>query len=200
MTSSQRERAGTQVVTEVPITVERAYRVLNVAPDASALTIKQAYRKLVKRWHPDLQQPGTRAHAESTEMGRILNEAYALIQHAPLRYQKATRAANYRPPETRAADAAWEQIMFRQALRSDMNTPPRMDRVEYWVRFGCGAILGCFIAFAVSLDVLSYPTTHRAYPDAIMIPIFLGIVVLCGSGSARYGDRFWYFMFRARDL
>lgn len=31
-----------------------AYRVLGVPLSATALTIKQTYRKLMKRWHPDL--------------------------------------------------------------------------------------------------------------------------------------------------
>ncbi len=34
-----------------------AYEVLDVPVIASAGSIKQAYRKLVKRWHPDAHKP-----------------------------------------------------------------------------------------------------------------------------------------------
>jgi hypothetical protein len=67
-----------------------------------------------------------------------------------------------------------------------------MDRVEFWVRFVCGAIFGFGVAFILLLDVLSYPRSHKAYSDAVTVPIFLLIVVAFGYGSARLGDRFWY--------
>src|SRR5215469_10078647 len=145
-------------MTDAGLTLERAYRVLDVAPSASALAIKQAYRKLLKRWHPDLQKAGTQAYAESTEMSRRINEAFALVQHAPLRYQRVTNLKTEDTPAKQAENSAWQDFILKQALRADANTPPRMDRLEYAVRFVCGAILGCFVAFAASLDVLSYPT------------------------------------------
>lgn len=179
-------------MTEAPITTERAYRVLNVAPDASALAIKHAYRELLKRWHPDLQQAGTTAHAESTEMSRRINEAFALIQHAPLRYGRFASTGNVSPQAKQTQNGAWQEFILRQALRAEAKTPPRMDRVEFWVRFVCGAILGFGVAFVLSLDLLSYPRSQKAYSDAVTVPIFLLIVVAFGYGSARLGDRFWY--------
>lgn len=179
-------------MTEAPITIERAYRVLNAAPDASALAIKHAYRKLLKRWHPDLQQAGTTAHSESTEMSRRINEAYALIQHAPLRYGRFASGKNVSPQAKETQNAAWQEFILRQALRAEVNAQTHMDRVEFWVRFVCGAIFGCGVAFVLSLDVLSYPGSQKAYPDAVTVPVFLLIVVALGYGSARLGDRFWY--------
>lgn len=182
------QKTGNEKMSEQPLTMERAYRVLNIAPNASALAIKQGYRKLLKRWHPDLQQVGTTAHAESTEMSRRINEAYALIQHAPLRYERFASAKNTGPQPKQTESAAWQDFILRQAMRADVNTPQRMDRVEFWVRFVCGAIFGCGVAFVLSLDVL----TEHAYPAAVTVPIFLLIVVAFGYGSARFGDRFWY--------
>lgn len=179
-------------MTEAPITIERAYRVLNVAPDASALAIKHAYRELLKRWHPDLQQAGTTAHAESTEMSRRINEAYALIQHAPLRYGRFASTKNVSPQAKQTQNGAWQEFILRQALRAEAKSAPRMDRLEFWVRFVCGAIFGFGVAFVLSLDLLSYPRSQKAYSDAVMVPIFLLIVVAFGYGSARLGDRFWY--------
>ena len=179
-------------MSDQPLTMERAYRVLNLAPNASALAIKQEYRKLLKRWHPDLQQAGTTAHAESTEMSRRINEAYALIQHAPLRYERFASAKNTGPQPKQTENAAWQDFILRQTMRSHVKTPQRMDRVEFWVRFVCGAIFGFGVAFVLSLDLLSYPRRGHAYPDAVIVLIFLLIVVAFGYGSARLGDRFWY--------
>jgi DnaJ-domain-containing protein 1 len=158
------ERTGNRKMSDQPLTMERAYRVLNIAPNASALAIKQAYRKLLKRWHPDLQQAGTTAHAESTEMSRRINEAYALIQHAPLRYERFASAKNTGPQPKQTESTAWQDFILRQAMRSHVKTPQRMDRVEFWVRFVCGAIFGGGAAFVLSLDVLSDPRMHT-YPD-----------------------------------
>ena len=180
------------------MTMERAYRVLNVPPESSALAIKQAYRKLLKRWHPDLQKSGTTAQAESTEMTRRINEAYALIEHAPLRYKSSVTAKNNLSHSSHAADSAWQDFFFKEALRADTNTPPRMDRVEFWVRFVCGAILGCAVAFAVSLEALaiSDPLSRNSNLDGIIVATLFLIVIAFGYGSARLGDRFWYLFFR----
>ena len=77
--------------------LKKAYRVLDVPPTASALAIKSNYRKLIKRWHPD--RPATRAAtaSEAMVMTKILNEAYALIENAPLRYYEAGQAAKASP-------------------------------------------------------------------------------------------------------
>jgi DnaJ-class molecular chaperone len=40
---------------------KHAYQVLGVPRYASAHAIKAAYRKLVKRWHPDLYTPAHRS-------------------------------------------------------------------------------------------------------------------------------------------
>lgn len=125
-------------------------------------------------------------------MSRRINEAYALIHHAPLRYERFASAKNSDQQPKHTESAAWQDFILRQAMRPDVSTPQRMDRVEFWVRFVCGAIFGFFVAFVLSLDVLSYPRTGHAYPGAVTVPVFLLIVVGFGYGSARFGDRFWY--------
>jgi curved DNA-binding protein CbpA len=51
-----------------------AYRVLDVPLEASANAIKVSYRKLMKRWHPDLFAAGSAEQAEATQMTRLINE------------------------------------------------------------------------------------------------------------------------------
>jgi curved DNA-binding protein CbpA len=47
-------------------------------PDASPSQIKQAYKSLVKKWHPDLfvNQP---QQVEAQEKIRLINEAYGVL-------------------------------------------------------------------------------------------------------------------------
>ncbi len=56
----------------------RAYNILGLKPDASPSQIKQAYKSLVKKWHPDLfiNQP---QQVEAEEKIRSINEAYGIL-------------------------------------------------------------------------------------------------------------------------
>ena len=56
-------------------------RTLQVEPTASAEEIKKSYRRLVKRYHPDLQGPLDDIEAEAMQ-GKVssLNEAYSTIK------------------------------------------------------------------------------------------------------------------------
>jgi curved DNA-binding protein CbpA len=66
--------------------LKHAYQILGVPLFASIPTIRQAHRKLIKRWHPDLYANKTSDHTEATRMTKLIIEAYAAIQNAPLRY------------------------------------------------------------------------------------------------------------------
>src|SRR5690242_3102617 len=66
--------------------LKKAYRVLDVPTTASALAIKSNYRKLIKRWHPDRPARGSTTEVEAMTMTKAINEAYTLIENAPLRY------------------------------------------------------------------------------------------------------------------
>ncbi len=53
------------------------YEVLNISPMASDEDVKRAYRKLARRYHPDLNPEATR---HSKEHFCIINEAYAHLK------------------------------------------------------------------------------------------------------------------------
>jgi hypothetical protein len=76
--------------------VRHAYRVLGVSTDAEAVSIKRAYRHLLMRWHPDHYTSGTPDHVEATQMARLINEAYEVVEHAPLRNYVATNTVTQR--------------------------------------------------------------------------------------------------------
>ena len=97
--------------------LRHAYQVLGVPTDSSEPSIRKAYRRLVKRWHPDLYPNGTLAHVEATHMTRLMNEAYSAIAHAPLRYHTKTypnqaRERSWQTPSPLVNEPAW--INYKQ--------------------------------------------------------------------------------------
>lgn len=169
--------------------VEQAYRVLGVSLEASAGAIKQSYRKLVKRWHPDLYKAGTDAHAEASQMTRLLNEAYSVASHAPLRYQRTAPSTPYRRSDWHPTAAT------TNAERSRVRSGPRMDRIEFWVRFVCGGMLGIVMGWewAVSRSLRSKDVSMTVWMAGTAL-----FAVVFGLVSARFGDPFWHSMFRDR--
>ena len=59
------------------------YQILGVEPDADAKSIKEAYRKLALRYHPDRNRDDATAAARMKE----INEAYAVLSHPDKRRQ-----------------------------------------------------------------------------------------------------------------
>ena len=57
--------------------IDDPYKVLGVSRDASDEEIKQAYRKLAKKYHPDLN-PGDEEAARTLQ---AVNAAYEQIKH-----------------------------------------------------------------------------------------------------------------------
>ena len=169
---------------------EQAYRVLGIPRDASAHAIKQAYRKLVKRWHPDLYKSGTAEHSEASQMTRLLNEAYSVVSHAPLRYQRSDRSTPYRGTEWRPP------VATTSPERSSVRPLPRMDRIEFWIRFVCGAMVGIVMGWewAVSRSLRSKDVSMTLWLAGTAL-----FAVVFGLVSARFGDPFWHSMFRDRS-
>ena len=172
--------------TEPQITRQHhAYELLEVSPSASAQTIKQAYRRMVKRWHPDLYPPGTTAYAEATQMTKAINEAYALIERAPLRYYDSIPIdRSYVRESPQAEQAATFRSIGMMAAQFH-----RPDRLEFWVRFVCGAAFGAFISLRLVI--------YMQKPTSVVFTILVGALV-CAFGAARGGDKFWHSILRVR--
>jgi DnaJ-class molecular chaperone len=56
--------------------VIQAYATLEMPPDASLAEVKQAYRDLVKVWHPDRFSHDADLHRKAQEKMKALNDAY----------------------------------------------------------------------------------------------------------------------------
>ena len=157
--------------------LKRAYEVLGIPFSASAASIKKSYRRIAKRWHPDLYPAGTPSHFEATRMMKLINEAYSLVEHAPLRNHIETHS----PPQ-KSTQAAHNSDKDRK--KEDWQTLPLNDRFGFWIRFVCGAIIGGLVGLRLLLIFFDQP---------VLLLVFTGGLVLgCGLGSAKYGDRFWH--------
>ena len=62
----------------------RAFAVLEIAPDAGPAEIRRAYRRLVRRWHPDRFANDPQGRAEATERLRVINRAYEVVSNGTL--------------------------------------------------------------------------------------------------------------------
>jgi len=131
--------------------LNHAYQILGVPLSASAPSIKQTYRKLVKRWHPDPYPGGTPDQAEAARMTTLINEAYTAIESAPLRYYTETNPL----AAGRSRQATRPSTNESTGIRNE--TLPRTDRLEHWVRFVCGALFGTLVSFRLVLEFFDQP-------------------------------------------
>jgi hypothetical protein len=160
--------------------LKHAYQVLGLPLSATPLAIKQSYRTLVKRWHPDVYACGTQKQADATQMTKMLNESYALIQDAPLRYNVGAFREDY------------------SASRPPVNNPdyPKVDSifkfswVEFWLRFAIGAIWGAFFGFRFGLR-LYMGVIPVSDPDKAFFACIIVSTVVWAFIVATAGDKFW---------
>jgi hypothetical protein len=167
--------------------LRHAYQVLGVPTDAAAPSIKHAYWRLVKRWHPDLYANGTPAHVEATRMTKLINEAYLAVAHAPLRYHVETC-----PNQTKRGKSQPPSPSTGERIRMTVDKIPQTDRIEFWVRFVCGAFFGVFLVLDMFFSVMPDSFQHSGALALGGVGLTLG----CGFAAARYGDKFWYWIFR----
>lgn len=59
--------------------IARAYKILGLQPTASFAEVKQAYKILVKKWHPDLFVNQPQMQKQAQEKMRLINDAYNIL-------------------------------------------------------------------------------------------------------------------------
>jgi DnaJ domain len=162
--------------------VRHAYELLGIPYASYSPAIKQAYRKMAKRWHPDLFAQGSREQQQASEMMQRINEAYEEIKDAPLRYfvpRPADRTAHNPQP------TPWP----RPTNPSPANTT-KPDRIEFWTRFVFGAFVGLLLSSRMWIIFDRSP---------ILAGLFSIVLILAaGYAAGRQGDRYWYSLFGAR--
>ncbi len=173
--------------------LQHDYEVLDLPKTASAQQIKQSYRQLTKRWHPDLYQPGSPQQAEATQMMGIINQSYQRIATAPLRYYNS----RFQPPvEPYAEHMPYVDVVRPQVppdfFRRQRSEPPaKLHWFEFWIRFFFGAIFGLFMGF-YGVARLGVNNWHS------LTLIIAAEMIVFGVLSGIYGDDFWLGAFRRR--
>jgi len=99
------------------INIQESLRILELEPTADIDVVRRAYRRQVKRWHPDqfAQQPAIQAQAE--ERLKRINQAYRNLRNR-LESQQASR------PHDKAHSAAQKETQD-QAKSAGPQPPPR---------------------------------------------------------------------------
>ena len=132
------------------------YQLLGVRSGASAAEITSAYRRAMKRSHPDRVHPDRRVAAE--ELAKLLNRAYATLANPITRqsYDRSVRAqemqdqlmrryvGGFGGPGIGGADP------FAQALRREMSPAERADQR----RAERSAMLSLLLIFVVATAVV----------------------------------------------
>jgi hypothetical protein len=82
-------------------------------------------------------------------MTRLINEAYSAIAHAPLHYHvetysSQTKGKGSQPPSPSASER----------IRMTAEKIPKTERLEFWVRFVCGAFFGVFLILDMVFSVM----------------------------------------------
>ena len=119
------------------------YQVLGVSRDASDEEIKRAYRRLAKKYHPDMN-PGHEEEA-AKKMNEI-NAAYDQIKNPEKAQQEAYRqqgAGGYGNPYGNPFGggygdpfSAWYEAQRRQQEEYNRTTPPEMQAARNYINFG----------------------------------------------------------------
>jgi len=89
------------------------YKILEIEKDASEEEIKLAYRRLAKKYHPDLNKTDSKAKDKFIK----LHEAYETLSDPQTR--KIYDQAGYNPRNIDLSDLLWRNnsIRFREMLR-----------------------------------------------------------------------------------
>jgi len=90
------------------------YEVLGVPRDADQDAIRRAYRKLARKYHPDLN-----SDSDAEDRFKELGEAYEVLSDPEKRERYDRLGANWRQQEQETPDANFEEFFARQGFGSD---------------------------------------------------------------------------------
>jgi curved DNA-binding protein CbpA len=156
--------------------LKQAYALMQLDLSATALTIKQRYRRMASLWHPDKHPLNAPQQLAATEKMKAINAAYELICHAPLRYHIVSH-----PKVNERADTRNQKHPERQWTPSE--SAPFNDNLEYWFRFIIGAFLGFMFALKLSAD---------GVPGAGFY--FIALPLFAGWACATFANDIWLYL------
>lgn len=143
-----------------------ALYVLELGSYAGEGEIKDAYRALVKVWHPDRFPGDAKLKAAAEEKLKALNVAYVfLTSGAPRRPRPQPAGQTYKAessqaaPPSRHAASAWGP---RASVRRH-RLMPSMSMLVMCGALACGVLIAVLLLTSVDSTLASDPTTGRVY-------------------------------------
>ena len=97
------------------------YAILGIPPDASEPQVRQAYRRLAMRYHPD-RHPDE----QTSERMRRINEAWHILS-SPIRRRRYDTDATHGPTPSAAASRTWAQA-WTTPMRPGAAATPSVPR------------------------------------------------------------------------
>jgi curved DNA-binding protein len=95
----------------MPLSYTDYYEVLGVPRDADADTIRRSYRKLARKYHPDLN-----SDSDAEERFKEVGEAYEVLSDAEKRERYDRLGARWREAEHEAPDESFEDFFTQQGF------------------------------------------------------------------------------------
>lgn len=155
--------------------MEKYYSVLGLTPNASLKDIKQAYRDLVRIWHPDRFQQDERLKLKTQETLKEINEAYdILIKY----YESRSSRSAYQSSETTYSSKTerQDQTTSQQGFSRNHESSSRQhEQKDSWFKTWKEFYYGEFTP--------SDPPPRKSYPplttrDKIIISIVIGPIII----------------------
>jgi curved DNA-binding protein len=101
-------------LTQMALAYTDYYEVLGVPRDADQDAIRRAYRKLARKYHPDLNSDG-----DAEDRFKELGEAYEVLSDPEKRERYDRLGANWRQQEQETPEADFEEFFTRQGFGTD---------------------------------------------------------------------------------
>lgn len=130
------------------MSVERALAVMELTPDASWEQIRQAYRELVKVWHPDRFPGDEKFKLRATRKMQEINTAYQVVQAS---FQ--SRSPDHQPEPASQSEGTPPSPSQTQTTEANGHLPPKTSTLDKGAEGSFWLIVAIYL-FAGSEPVL----------------------------------------------